>query len=122
MKARTAKPRRNPRKVVAYLTQYGAWWSATEDQWKKLAAVGMGLTGKTFTSRGKTYSDALDLDMVTRLQGQPSSIRTDSYTDSSGHGRRSFYSTIPVIRPLDFDTQEWSWANEEVQNYIRKSR
>lgn len=122
MKAHTAKPRRNPRKVVAYLTQYGAWWSATEDQWRRLVALGTGQAGGTFTSRGKTYAE-FDLDAVaTRLRGQPSSLRTESYTDRSGYGRRAFHSTVPVVHPLDFDTQDWAAVDDEVQSYIRRSR
>lgn len=111
--------KRNPRKVVAYLTQYGGWWSATAEQWRKLAAHGTCKVGKTFEARGKTYSDDIDLDVLaTRLGGRPSSIRTDSYTDHQGFGHQSFYSLVPIIRPLDFDSRDWRNADEEVQRYM----
>jgi hypothetical protein len=113
--------RKNGRRVVAYLTQYGGWWSVNEDQWNKLASCGMGLSGKTFQHRGETHGD-YDLDeSATRLRGRPSSIRTDTYTSSSGHGRRAFYSTIPVIQPLDFGPSDWRYADEDVRRYIAAS-
>ncbi len=115
------KPRvSNPRKVVAYITQNGAWWSATASQWKKLAAAGRGLTGNAFTVRGKLYGD-VDLDaLATRLSVRPSAIRIDSYTDRSGYGRVAYSSVVPVVRPLDFDAEEWGWADNEVQGYIQR--
>jgi hypothetical protein len=109
--------RPNPRKIAAYVTQYGAWWSATPAQWKKLAAAGMGLAGNTFQHRGATYAE-FDLDaLATRISGRPSSIRTSTY-ESRGHSRRSFSSLVPVIQPLDFNTHDWTYADEEVRRYI----
>lgn len=111
------RKRKNGRKIVAYITQYGGWWSADAAQWRKLASCGMGLSGKTFQHRGETYGEYDLDDATTRLRGRPSSIRTDTY-ESSGHSRRAYYSTIPVIQPLDFGPSDWRYADDGVRRYI----
>lgn len=91
-------------RVVAYLTQYGFWWSVTLSQWERLYAVAV---------RGDGYE--LQLPYAKPLSGRPSSVRTS--TDSRS-GRRSYWAAVPVIRPLDYDATDWRYADQEVREAI----
>lgn len=100
-------PRKNPRKVVAYLTQYGYWWSCTPEQWRKLLAVGL---------RGEGHE--LTPAFATELCGRPSSVR--AWRED---GRPVYWaSAAPYFRCLDFDAGDWQAADEEVKRYLGKRK
>jgi hypothetical protein len=81
--------RRNPAPVVAYIQQYGAWYSANERQWASLVAAGV--SGKVWNLR----------HLATPLKSRPTSRKSTA---------------IPVIEPIDFVTPErWLEADEQVR-------
>lgn len=64
-------------------------------------------------ARGEGYE--LRPPYAKTLSGRPSSVR--SSTDRRS-GRRSYWGPVPVIRPLDYDTDDWQYANREVRDSI----
>lgn len=89
------------KRIVAYLTQYGYWWSCTTEQWNRLVVEG---------KKGKGHN--LEEHFATSLKSRPSVVRTRVDRDT---GRRSCWAPVPVFQCLDFDATDWEFADKEVQ-------
>jgi hypothetical protein len=101
---KTAKYRKNGRRVVAYMSWYGTYWySCTEDQWNHWIAKKRADPDARFT-RADT----------TKLKNPPQTVYRDD------RGRWGSAGLIPYFSITDFDTDEWEDADRQVQSYIRK--
>lgn len=81
-----------------YITQYGFWWSATDESWRALVAFACANDG------------AYNLDAVPgikALKSRPSTIRVE---DNAHTGRRYYHDMAghPVHQPLDWSVADWA--------------
>ena len=96
------------RKVVAYLTQYGYWWSCDLAQWENLI------------KRVKQDQEYNLSDLATALSRRPAAVSESRWEGPHGHLSAVYYSNngVPIFRCLDFDIADWLEADAEVRQSL----